>query len=187
MYLALFLTPWMAMYALSTVVFNHWGLVSKLSGGEIGAFGKGQERPYSRAFPPGMSPSAIASGILEDLHLRGSVKVESSDSDRLVMTRLDPFHPRRITWIRSEQKLIVEKQGYQTASFLTALHSRVGYGGSSRSANFWALGVDLSILATLLWIFSGFWMWWELKVTRRWGFAFALLGLIVFGGFLVFS
>ena len=92
----------------------------------------------------------------------------------------DTFTPRRITFIPSQKTLIFEKQSFRMHDFLTRLHSRVGYGGKSTAGVAWAISVDLTIVATVLWIVSGFWMWWELKVTRRWGFLFALLGPAVF-------
>ena len=49
------------------------------------------------------------------------------------------------------------------------------------------MGVDLSIFGTILWVFSGFWLWWELRVTRRWGALFTVAGLALFGAFFVFA
>jgi hypothetical protein len=187
MYLGLFLAPWMTMYALSTIVFNHWESLSRLYGGQMERFVRGREQAYYRTFARGTSPSAMAEQILEDLHLSGDFRLENSAQGQLVIWRLDPFQPRRITWKAAEGTIVVEKQVFRAATFLTALHARVGYGNQDRVANLWAVGVDLSILATLLWIFSGFWMWWELRVTRRWGLFCALLGVVLFALFLTYS
>jgi adenine deaminase len=110
-----------------------------------------------------------------------------AENGRLVIDRMDPLAPRRITYFPNEKKLLVEKQVFRTPGFLTRLHSRVGYGSRYKSPNLWAFGVDLSIFGTLLWVFSGFWLWWELKVTRRWGTAFAVAGVALFGAFVVFA
>ena len=44
-----------------------------------------------------------------------------------------------------------------------------------------ALSVDLVVVAMVFWGLSGLWMWWEMRVTRIWGTACALGGLVVFG------
>ena len=45
--------------------------------------------------------------------------------------------------------------------------------------------VDLFIAAVIFWVFSGVWMWWELKTTRRWGALAAVGGIALFGVFLI--
>lgn len=194
MYVALFLTPWMAMYALSTLVFNHFDRFAKMYGGQMDRFVKEREVPYARAFPAGAGPREIGEQVLKDLDLAGSFraerpKAEEDDEEekaadgRVVIDRMDPLAPRRISYLPAEKKVLVEKQVFRTPGFLTRLHSRAGYGSKYHAANVWAIGVDLSIAGTLLWILSGFWMWWELKVTRRWGIICALGGVALFGLF----
>jgi hypothetical protein len=35
----------------------------------------------------------------------------------------------------------------------------------------------------IFWAASGLWMWWEMKLTRRWGAIFGMAGLALFGLF----
>jgi hypothetical protein len=187
MYLALFLTPWMAMYALSTLVFNHFERVAQHYGGEIERYEKEKELAYSKAFPPGTSPRTMAEEILRDLNLSGTLRVEQHPENRMVILRLDPVAPRKITYFQTEKRLLVEKQVFRTPVFLTALHSRLGYGSKHKINDAWAFGVDLSIFATFLWVLSGFWLWWESKAARRWGVFFAAAGICLFGAFLLLA
>ena len=187
MYLALFLTPWMAMYALSTLVFNHFERVAQHYGGQMERYEKEKELAYGKAFPPGASPRTMAEEILRDLNLSGTLRVEQHPENRIVILRLDPVAPRKITYSQTEKRLLIEKQVFRTPVFLTALHSRLGYGSRHKINDAWAFGVDLSIFATFLWVLSGFWMWWELKATRRWGIVFAAAGFCLFGAFLIFA
>jgi hypothetical protein len=92
MYIALFLTPWMAMYALSTLVFNHFERVAQHYGGQIERYEKDRELAYSKAFPPGASPRMMAEEILRDLNLSGTLRVEQRSENRMVILRLDPLH-----------------------------------------------------------------------------------------------
>jgi hypothetical protein len=183
MFVALFLTPWIAMYAISTLVFNHNGFFRDLYGGSLERFDKEREIAYDRAFAADAPETEIGDQIRTDLGIRGNLNLRESEDGRYVFMQNgnDTFAPRRITYTPAGKKLVIEKQRFLLPNFLTRLHSRVGYGGQSKASAWWAVSVDLSIFASLLWIVSGFWMWWELKVTRRWGFFFAFLGPALFG------
>jgi hypothetical protein len=187
MYLALFLTPWMTMYALITVVFNHFRFFEPLNGGKMDYFRKEKQLSYDRPFAPGATKRKMAEQILGDLHLNGAFQLESGDREPIVALRLDPVSPRRITFSPGDRKLLVQKESFRTSNFITRLHSSLGYGSKHSARNVWAFSVDLSILATFLWIATGFWMWWELKVTRFWGGMATVSGLALFTIFLVFS
>jgi hypothetical protein len=73
----------------------------------------------------------------------------------------------------------------QPASILRRLHVRKGYQSDYVSDDAWAVGVDLVIVACVFWVLSGLWMWWEMKVTRRWGAVALLSGVGLFLFFLV--
>ena len=54
MYLALFLTPWMVVYALSSLIFNHHALFS--GGKTLAQFEKVEALPYEAVFSDGIEP-----------------------------------------------------------------------------------------------------------------------------------
>jgi hypothetical protein len=181
MYLALFLTPWILMYALSSLVFNHIGTISGWYDGKLNDFQKVDEVDYPDAFATDMSPADAAKQILLDLDLDGAHFIPAnSNADRLVIMRHSPYALKRITYQRREGKLIVEQQSPNLPSMLTRLHTRHGYEQLYASMTFWALGVEVTVLAMLFWIASGLWMWWEIKPARKWGAAFALIGIGLF-------
>lgn len=183
MYLGLFLTPWLAMYAVSTVVFNHWNLID---GGRAPRFQRERAVPYRKPFPPGATLRQKGEQILEDLRSNGSFGIQQKP-DSIVIDRRDPLAPRRITFFPARGQLIIERQAYRTSQLLTMLHSQVSYANKLTRIKLWALSVDLTVVATFLLVITGFWMWWELKVTRRWGAVCIVLGLALFGLFLGFA
>lgn len=183
MYLGLFLTPWLAMYAVSTIVFNHPGLIEQHYGGRMARFAPERETDYRKPFPAGATLRQKGEQILDDLHLNGSFGIQQKQ-DRLVIDRRDPAAPRRITFLPARSKLIVERQAFRTDQLLTMLHSQVSYANKLTRVKLWAFTVDLTVAATFLLVITGFWMWWELKVTRLWGTFFALFGIALFGVFL---
>ena len=163
MYLALFLTPWMLGYALSTIVINH-----NASGPQT--FITESQQPYSAVFPPGTPARQIGEQILSDLHLEGAFGVQEPRPDgTLVVNRQDLLHPRRITYSPADHHLVVDDAVVRL----------------TRSAPFaadraMAWSIDAVIVALVFWALSGLWMWWEMRATRLWGFAAALFGIGMF-------
>src|SRR6188474_3280830 len=88
MYLALFLTPWMLIYALSGLVLNHNQTIRGWYGDRFGQMEKVEERPYSTVFSADADPRMIGAQILADLGLSGTFNVQGSASQpRLVINR----------------------------------------------------------------------------------------------------
>ena len=187
MYLGLFVAPWLVMYALSTIVFNHAVQVNRLYkymyGSKFDQYIPEGQLTYTKGFPDQTNARSEALQILTDLNLNGSFGVEDAN-ERLVIDRRDPFVPRRIILYRATHQLVVERQESRLASVLTTLHTQVSYANKLNRIKAWAVAVDLAIATMLLLVASGFWMWWELKVTRFAGSLFMLLGLMLFGAFL---
>jgi hypothetical protein len=181
MYLALFLTPWILMYALSSLVFNHIGTISGWYGGRLNNFEKVEEVDYRNALAVDLPPADAAKQILLDLNLAGAHFVPANSApDRLVITRTASHTVTRITYLKDDGKLIIEKASPNLPSMLTRAHMRHGFEQDYPSVTFSSLAVELTVLAMLFWIASGLWMWWEIKPARKWGAVFALLGISLF-------
>jgi hypothetical protein len=186
MYLGLFLTPWLLMYALSTLVFNHFSRIEKIYNGKLNQYEHARSVPYRRAFGPGVSLRVQGEAILEDLHDSGSFGIHESEG-KIIIDRRDPFGPRRFTYTPAEGKVVIEQQAYRTATMLTMLHTQVGYVNKLGRIKTWAVTVDLTTITMVLLVLTGVWMWWELKITRGWGAVFLLGGMALFGIFLKFA
>ena len=181
LYLALFLTPWMLIYALSGLVLNHGAAVRAFYGGSYGQFEKIGEQPYPGAFSADADPRLIGAQILEHLGLVGTFHVQGQASaPRLVITRNAPFAATRVTYLRAENRLLLERQVFTTPTFLNRLHFRHGYEQPFLAAKVWAVVVDLAVFGLLFWAVSGLWMWWELRPTRLTGALVALAGAGLF-------
>lgn len=182
MYLALFLTPWMVIYALSGLVLNHNQAVRAFYGTRFGQFEKVEERPYAAAFSEGADSRMIGAQILEHLGLSGTFNVQGTPTQpRLVINRNAAFAAHRITYFRNEHRLLVEKQAFSAPVFVNRAHFRHGYEQPFLSSKIWAVIVDLAVVGMLFWVVSGVWMWWEIRPARLTGAAFALVGFTMFG------
>ncbi len=182
MYLALFLTPWMLIYALSGLVLNHNQAVRAFYGRSFGEFEKVAERPYTGAFSADAEPRLIGAQILEELGLSGTFNVQGTAAQpKLVILRNAAFAAHRITYFRADQRLLIEKQEFSAPLFVNRAHFRHGYHQPFLAAKIWGVVVDLAIVGMLFWVLSGLWMWWEIRPARLTGAAFALAGVGLFG------
>lgn len=103
----------------------------------------------------------------------------------LVINRLDPIVPRRVTVAPGSGKAVIEKIPWDSRAYLERMHRRRGYQHDYWLEDAWAFSVDLFIAAVLLWAVSGLWMWWEMKKARGWGWAALAFGFGLFAMFVV--
>ncbi len=186
MYLALFFMPWMLIYALSTMGMNHRQFVASFYKEKQPQFTEERKVVYEKTFPDDMTLEAIGKQILQDVNLDGTHNIRGEKGKTLTITRLDPITLRRITYHPDEGTVLVERQEYQTRSFLGRLHRRRGYSHPYLLEDTWGLTVELVLLAMIFWVFSGIWMWWEMKSLRKWGVISLVSGFGLFAVFLIF-
>ena len=184
MYLALFLFPWMLMYAVSTAVMNHraW-FVARYGDGPV-PFEIERQLTYEGTFPDGADLRVISTQILSSLDLDGAHGVSKRSDGTIVINRNDLTTPRRLTYAPDSQRLVVERMRPRAHAFLERFHRRRGYATGYSLDTAWAVSVDLVIIAMVFWVLSGLWMWWEMKATRRYGAAAMLGGVALFVMFL---
>jgi hypothetical protein len=169
MYLALFLFPWLLMYALSTAVMNHRAWFVDESGAGAPPFERERELAYDGIFPDTADLRSISRQILSSLDLDGAHGVSRRKDGAIVITRNDLLTPRRVTYTPSTHVLLIERMPHRTNTMLERFHRRRGYTTGYALDTVWAASVDVAIGAMVFWVLSGLWMWWEMKVTRAAG------------------
>jgi hypothetical protein len=184
MYLALFLFPWVLMYALSTLAMNHRAFFTARYGPGAPPYETERTIRYDGAFTENAALRDVSRTILASLDLDGAHGVTRRKDGAIVITRNDLMTPRRVTYVPADRTLLVERMQHRTNAFLERFHRRRGYATGYSLDTLWAVSVDLFIAATLFWTLSGLWMWWEMKVTRRFGLAAMLGGAALFAAFL---
>lgn len=174
MYLALFLTPWMIGYALSTIAMNH-------RAPRPTSYVTERDETYSNVFEPGTPPRDIARQILADLAIEGASGVQGPAPDGwLTINRQGLLTPRRATFTPADRRVVVERVELDTSGFLNRFHRRRGFQQPYAADLAMALSVDAVIVAMVFWALSGLWMWWEMRATRLWGIACAVTGMGIF-------
>ncbi len=182
MYLALFLTPWMLMYALSTMAMQHRSWFS--GEGEPLEYVLDRTTTYDGEFAPDATPKQKGEQLLMHMDTPGQFQAKELDGGKLEVVRFNPMRNRRLTFDPADNSLVFETSVVRADRALEALHRVHGYQSGFASRTAWAVIVDLVIAGIVFWCLSGLWLWWQLKVTRRIGAVCAAAGLLCFVVFL---
>ena len=185
MYLALFLFPWVLMYALSTLVMNHRAVFVGMYGEGPAPFVEERRLVYDGAFPENAELRTMSTAILSSVGLDGAHGVSRRKDGTIAINRNDLVTPRRLTYSPADRTLVVERMQSRPNAFLERFHRRRGYATGYTLDTVWAVSVDAFIVAMVVWVLSGLWMWWEMKVTRPLGLAALLGGAGVFAMYLL--
>ena len=95
MYLALFLSPWVLMYALSTMAMNHRPFFQEYYGGTRPSYELERELACEGQFPAKAGPHMVAQQILGDLDMDGSYRVRGNlESEQMTIQRHHPVGSR---------------------------------------------------------------------------------------------
>lgn len=188
MYAALFLVPWVLIYAVSTAVMNHSSHFSAPP--ERPVFERVSEQTYNGSFAEGATPRQIGTQLLADLGMQGKHRVRRNRRTGVVTIDRDtPLGPRRITYDPGTRELTVEKGTYSVRMFMAQIHRRRGFDSDSFKEDAYGFFVDAFVITMLFWIFSGVWMWchmwWQLGGTRRRGWLSIASGFVLFTFFLL--
>lgn len=185
MYLALFLFPWVLMYAVSTLVMNHRAIfVARYGEGPI-PFEQERQLMYDGVFPDDADLKTISKQILMSVGLDGAHSASRQKDGTIVINRNDLVTPRRLTYSAKDRSLLIERMQQRPNALLERFHRRRGYATGYRLDTVWAVSVDLFIIGMVFWVLSGLWMWWEMKITRRFGLTALVAGASVFAFYLV--
>ena len=169
MYVALFLFPWLLMYALSTLAMNHRAMFASSAPGGTPAYETEREMTYDGVFSDAADLRTVSQQILSSVDLDGAHGVTRRKDGAIVITRNDLLTPRRLTYTPATRALLIEKLPYRANVMLERFHRRRGYATGYALDTAWAVTVDVAIAGMVFWVLSGLWMWWEMKVTRQRG------------------
>jgi hypothetical protein len=169
LYLGMLLIPWLTMYALSTVLFNHGAYFRQFRPADP-QWSPWWVKDCALDVPEGTDKLRETAGrLLADNGLRGAFGVQRQ-GQRLNINVQNFWQPKRLIYDIEKQKLWAETKKFAWIELFSRLHFRVGYGQPGVLNNLWAVIVDVFCVTMLIWITTGLYLWWKLAHTRRWGF-----------------
>ena len=182
LYLGLFLLPWVWVYGVSSLILNHGPWVRAHFGPEAPRWRMLWTRPYAIDLPARTSPERLRElgrKILADQGLEGAFWI--SRQGRNLSLHLPHFwRPLRLRYDGAARRLTAEQQRFTWPDLFVRMHVRGGYQQSNFFDDAWAVVVDFTCLAILLWVGSGIYLWWKLPQTRWWGALALAAGLGAF-------
>ncbi len=169
LYLGMLLIPWLLVYALSTVLFNHGHYFRQfrvLDRQWLPLW----EKDYALDVPTGNEGlRETAQRVLREQGWSGAFGVQRQ-GQRLNIIVQKFWQPKRLTYDHERKKLRAEARRSSWVEVFVRLHERTGYGQPGVLNNVWAFMVDVYCVTSLVWIGTGIYLWWKLAATRRWGF-----------------
>jgi hypothetical protein len=122
----------------------------------------------------------IGARIHADAGFSGGFYVNQPNPRRITVNHPDFFHPTRITYFIDQKRLLAEDREFIWRQFLTSMHAHAGYELEGFWNTVWAVLIDVASVALIVWIATGFIMWWLLPGSRRWGLVAIAGGLACF-------
>ena len=188
LYLGLFLTPWVLLYAVSSVPFSHGDYFEQRDkAGGLPVWIKTFEGPYDLGPIPESGPlKPLGARIVRDFHMEnasyGVYRPGPREIDIYVYTF---WKSTQFKYFVEERRLVAEDRRFRWEEFLTGMHARGGFEEERAFPIAWAVVIDLVCLSFLLWIASGLYMWWSLPGLRKWGSVAMVGGVASFAFFLL--
>ena len=180
LYLALALLPWFLVYGASSVFFSHPTWFEKAPPNKV-LF----ERAYElEPIPADADLKPIGARIQKDAGLEGHFNVFRSPSGSINLWTTTFMKSTQVTYDPKNHTLKAENSVFRFGSMLTRLHTRGGFDNPGLLHQAWSIIVDLVQLAIVLWVISGFIMWWKLRRHRTWGLLATAAGIISFAIFM---
>lgn len=184
LYVGLFLSPFLLIFAVSTWVLNHPPAtkpVPKLSAPE--------SRTLTLVDDAKVGSLAQARGIVDQLQLTGEIDMVRHDTKagRLV---IPVSRPGQLTTVEVDLKsgtATLRRQAEGMAAALVYLHKRPGphliqFRGNWIFMAIWAWLADAVVYATLFVTATGLYLWWAFRAERTTGWVMLLAGLLTVGG-----
>lgn len=188
LYLGLFLTPWVLMYALSSVPFSHNAYFEERDQARgLPMWTKTFDGAYDLGpIPESGSLKPLGARVVRDFRMEDSSYGVYRQGPKQLNIYVHTFwKSTQFKYYIEERRLVGEDRRFRWDHFLTGMHARGGFEDERPFPILWAVVIDLVCLAFLVWIGSGLYMWWSLAGLRKWGWVAVVGGLGTFALFLL--
>ena len=162
----MFLAPWLFIYAFSTFMVNHGSVFRKMRPAPD-AWNPVWEKDYSIDLPQGqIAVRELAEDLLETEGISTARFGVNRNAQRALITSQRFLNPVRITYRLADGRLIAEKREGSWVEALLRMHFRTGYGRGDLQQFVWGLIVDIVCVAFIVWMGTGFYLWWKIPRTQ---------------------
>lgn len=181
LYFGLFISPFVLIFGLSALCFNHPAILNSLS-----PMGATQEtRTKLDRIPYDTTDLRTARAIIEKLGIEGDVDFINQNDDMISFPVNKPGLRTHITVDKRTDSVRISQQEEGAYRAMTFLHSMPGQHnvkvrGNSVFMKVWRVLADVTVYLLLFLSISGVFLWYFLKAERNVGYFSITLGVIVF-------
>ncbi|WP_018621512.1 PepSY-associated TM helix domain-containing protein [Spirosoma luteum] len=186
LYVGLVSSPFILIFSLSVLVFNHIGFFNR--------FTPVQELPPIKtrlaSFPLDTNNLAMAKAICTQLGINGEIDFIARDADHISFPVVKPGLRTIINVNSHTDSVVITRQREGTLRALSFLHRMPGQHNAALRGNsiymkVWKVMADGVVYLLLFLTTSGIFLWWFLKAERRLGFIAIGLGVFIFSTLLL--
>lgn len=186
LYIGLFISPFVLIFCISVLVFNHASLFSRLA--------PVQSLPATRSkldgIPRDTTDLLTAKAIIAKLGISGEIDFISTTQDRIAFPVIKPGLRTKIEVDTRTDSVTITPQQEGSLGAMTYLHAMPGphnakLRGNSLFLIIWKLLADGVVYLLLFLTATGIFLWWCLKRERQWGLIALVMGGLVFSGLLL--
>jgi hypothetical protein len=186
LYFGLFISPFILLFSMSVLVFNHPQFINSILPVEILPVLKSKldRIPYDS------TDLLTAKAIIQTLGVEGEIDFISQNENKISFPVRQPGSRTQITVDKNTDSVYIDKQVEGALRAMTYLHSMPGphnekNRGNSIFIRIWRILADIVVYVILLLSVTGIFLWYFLKVERNLGLLSLALGFVIFTGFLL--
>jgi hypothetical protein len=185
LYLALFLLPWFGMYGVSSIAFSHGTFFEELDKAKNIPLWTTVAEKSNYPMPATDDLHAFAERVVRDTGLPADASYGAyrQSAAQINVYVYSFWKSTQVKCFLEEKRILVEDRRFRWDHFLTGMHAKGGFEQQGLH-DFWAIVIDIVCVGMLLWVLTGFVMWWSLPAVRNWGWAAIASGILTFALFL---
>jgi hypothetical protein len=184
-YFGLFITPFILIFSISVLAFNHTGLLNRIN----------PVKPVHEIkarldrIPFDTTTLGTAKGIIRDLALKGEIDFIIKNDSQIYFPLNKPGLKTRIAVNTINDSVVIIQQREGSVRAMNYLHIMPGQHnaavrGNSMFMKIWRIIADAVVFLLLFLVVSGIYLWYIPETERIAGFFFLIMGLLFFSGLL---
>lgn len=185
LYLGLILSPWILLYAVSSIPFSHGRFFDDLDKAKNQPnWTKAAEIAFDAAVPSDKAGlRELGRAMMRAAGRQGAFGAYRQGEKQVNVYHHSVWRSTQIKYFIEERRLVVEDKRFRWDHMLTGFHAKGGFEQDSLLHDSWGVVIDIACLGLILWVASGIYMWLPMRGLRRSGLVALAAGAASFALF----
>jgi hypothetical protein len=186
LYFGLFISPFIVIFAISVLAFNHPGFFNLKNSGKP----LNQTRTKLDTIPWATTDLGTARAIINKLGIKGEIDFISKNEDQISFPVNKPGLQIRVTVNKHNDSVLITRQPENYLKAMSWLHIMPGQHNAAMRGNspfmkIWRIIADLTVYLIIFLLISGVYLWYFVEFRRINGLYAIILGILFFAGLLI--